>query len=424
MKAEEFVVRRLESIEEFRVAEEAQRVIWGIHDDTEVVPLHALVTAQKNGGLVLGAFDGDKMVGYLFGFLGRTPEGKDKHCSHMMGVFSKHRGQGIGEALKRRQQEFVLDQGLDLITWTYDPLESRNAYLNIRKLGAVCRTYLRNVYGEMQDSLNVGLPTDRFEAEWWIRSPRVESRCSKKAPSPPATLDDLLSQGAAVVNEVERDSAGLPTTLSWAPHRGSTVLVEIPPNFQEVKQANIKLARDWRLLTRALFEEYFENAYVVVDFVSEVEGGRRRSFYVLEHQPDLSDGEGPARLTVDERAAIQAGMDLYNAGEYWECHEVLEEVWLEARPEDKLFLQGLIQASAAFHKYVVQKNAVGAVKLLNRALNKLTRYSDDYMGLDMGLFKRGLSTCWRQVIDLGQRHIEEFDAALVPALRWVEGRDA
>lgn len=424
MKAENILIRRLESIEDFRLAEEAQRIIWGVQDDTEVVPLHALLTAQKNGGLVLGAFDGDRMVGYLFGFLGRTPEGKEKHCSHMMGVFPKYREQGIGEALKRRQREFVLNQGLDLITWTYDPLESRNAYLNIRKLGVICRTYLRNVYGEMQDSLNVGLPTDRLEVEWWIRSPRVEARFSMKAPSPPTTLDDLLSQGAAVVNEVEMDNAGLPTTLSWAPHRSPIVLVEIPAKIQEVKQANIKLARDWRLLTRALFEEYFDQGYVVVDFVSEVKDNQRRSFYVLEHEPALEDGQRPARLKAEERAAIQAGMDLYNAGQYWECHEALEEVWLEARPEDRLFLQGLIQAAAAFHKYLVQENAVGAIKLLTRALNKLTRYSDDYMGLDMGSFKYGLNNCWREIIDLGQRHIDEFDAAMVPALQWIEKRDA
>lgn len=420
MAAKNVVIRELETVQDFRMAEDVQGKIWGIQDRTVVTPLHALITAQKHGGLVLGAFDGDKMVGYLFGFLGRTPAGKDKHCSHQMGVLPKYQGQGVGEAMKRRQREFALSQGLDLVTWTCDPLESPNAYLNVAKLGAICHQYIQNLYGELEDELNAGLPTDRFQVEWWIRSPRVETRFSEKTPSPPTTLDDLLEEGAAIVNQVELDDDGLPATLSWEPHRNATVLVEIPAHFQEVKRANNALARDWRLLTRALFEEYFEAGYVVVDFISEMQNGRRRSFYVLEYQPAFLDGEEPARLTAEDRAAIQAGMDLYNSGEYWECHEALEEVWLEARPEDKLFLQGLIQAAAAFHKYLVQENAVGGVKLLTRALNKLSRYSDDYMGLDMRSFKQGLSACWREIIDLGQRHIGEFDPGSVPELRWLD----
>lgn len=422
MKAEGIVIRPLETIEEFQMAEDAQRVIWEMQGDADVVPLHVLLTAQKNGGLVLGAFDGDKMVGYLFGFLGRTPEGKDKHCSHMMGVVPKYRALGIGEALKRRQREFVLSQGLDLVTWTYDPLESRNARLNITKLGGICRTYIRNLYGEIRDALNAGLPSDRFQVEWWVCSRRVTTRLAEETPRP--TLDEVLSQGAAIVNEVELDSAGLPATLSWAPHRDAMVLVEIPANFQQIKHADMKLARDWRLLTRALFEEYFDDGYVVTEFISEVRDGHRRSFYLLEHQPALEEGGRPGELRAEDRAAIQQGMDLYNSGQYWECHEALEAVWLEAPAEDKPFLQGLIQASAAFHKYLVQKNAVGAIKLLSRALDKLIRYSDDYMGLDMGPFKAGLNTCWREIVDLGQRHIEEFDASLVPTLRWIDTSSA
>jgi predicted GNAT superfamily acetyltransferase len=424
VKAEDIVIRPLETIEDFQKAEDVQRAAWGMLDDTEVTPLHVLLTAQKNGGMVLGAFDGDKMVGFLFGFLGRTPGGKEKLCSHMMGVVPKYRERGVAEALKRQQREIALDQGIALVTWTYDPLESRNAYLNIAKLGAICRTYIRNLYGELQDSLNAGLATDRFEAEWWVRSPAVTSRLSEKAPSPLVTLEDMLKRGAAIVNEVDWDSAGLPATISWAPHREPFVLVEIPADFQEIKQTNIKLARDWRLLTGALFEEYFEAGYVVVDFVSEVNDGRRRSFYVLEHEPALGDVRLPVQLSAEDRAVIQAAMDLYNAGQYWECHEALEAVWLEASAEDKLFLQGLIQSAAAFHKYLAQKNAVGAIKLLTRALNKLTSYSDDYMGLDMGPFKSELSNCWREIINLGQRHIDEFDMTLVPDLRWLEKRDA
>lgn len=418
MEPEDISIRRLESTEDYLQAEDVQRQAWGMIGDTSLAPNHLLITAQRHGGLVLGAFDGEEMVGYLFGFLGWTEEGEDKHCSHMVGVVPAYQSQGVAEALKLRQRDFVLSQGLDLITWTYDPLESRNAYLNVHKLGVICRIYLPNLYGEIKDSLNVGLPNDRFEVEWWIRSPRVAARASQ--PAPARTLDDMLDEGAAVVNQVELDGDGLPATISWEPHRRPVVLVEVPAQFQDIKQSNSKLARDWRLLTRALFEEYFEADYVAVDFLSEVIEGRRRSFYVLEHQPAFLDGDEPVVLTAEDREAIQAGMDLYNAGQYWECHEALEDVWLDARPADKVFLQGLIQASAAFHKYLVQKNAVGAIKLLTRSLNKLTGYGDDYLGLDMGPFKQGLSNCWREIIDLGQRHIGEFDEGVVPEMRWLD----
>lgn len=420
MGTSDVVIRRLETVEEFRLAEEVQREIWGMQDATEVVPSHLLLTAQKNGGLVLGAFDGDRMVGYLFGFLGRTEEGKPKHCSHQMGVLAPYRGQGIGEALKARQRKFVMQQGLDLVTWTYDPLESVNAHLNIAKLGAICRTYLRNVYGELQDELNVGLPTDRFQVEWWVHSPRVASRFSGKVPSPSRELDEVLAGGGRVVNEVHFDATGLPEPVAWEPVQAPVVLVEIPANVQQIKAQNMNLARDWRFLTRAIFETYFDDGYTVVDFITRVEDGRRRSFYALEPGVDPGQGAHSRHVGVQARAQIQAGIELYNAGKYWESHELLEEIWLEAPPEARPFLQGLIQATAAFHKYLVQKNAVGAIKLLTRSLNKLTRYSDDYMGLDMGSFKVGLNQCWRRIIRLGQRHIDEFDPALVPTLGWLE----
>ncbi|MGD9316090.1 MAG: GNAT family N-acetyltransferase, partial [Anaerolineae bacterium] len=128
------LIRPLESIAEFHACEALQRRVWVLPDDLEVVPLHLLLTAQRNGGLVLGAFDGGELVGFLFGFPAYDQDGRPKHCSHMMGVDPDCQGAGIGYQLKLAQREFALAQGLDLVTWTYDPLESRNAYLNIHKL--------------------------------------------------------------------------------------------------------------------------------------------------------------------------------------------------------------------------------------------------------------------------------------------------
>jgi chorismate synthase len=136
----DIVIRSLETVAEYHACESLQHQVWAMPDDLEVVPLHILMPVQSHGGLLLGAFDGDALVGFVFGYLGMTQEGALKHCSHMMGVAPVYQSAGIGYQLKRAQREHALAQGHDLVTWTYDPLQSRNAYLNIRKLGAVCRT--------------------------------------------------------------------------------------------------------------------------------------------------------------------------------------------------------------------------------------------------------------------------------------------
>ncbi len=126
-----------------------------------------------------GAWAGERLAGFVFGFLGfheAETARRLKHCSHMLGVHPDFRSAGVGYALKTYQREHVLRQGLDLITWTYDPLLARNAQLNIAKLGAVCTTYLPNLYGAMRDGLNAGLPSDRFQVDWWIATPRVADR--------------------------------------------------------------------------------------------------------------------------------------------------------------------------------------------------------------------------------------------------------
>ncbi len=179
----EYIIRLLESPEEMSSVEELQRIVWP-GNETEVVPTHVLITATHNGGVVLGAFIEDEMVGFVFGFPGleTLPDGPHpKHCSHMMGVHPDWRNAGLGFALKRAQWQMVRRQGLAHITWTYDPLLSTNAYLNIAKLGAVCNAYRQSEYGTMRDGLNAGLPSDRFQVDWWLNTRRVEHRLGKRA---------------------------------------------------------------------------------------------------------------------------------------------------------------------------------------------------------------------------------------------------
>jgi predicted GNAT superfamily acetyltransferase len=278
-------IRLLETPEDMTAVEALQRAVWP-GSETEVVPAHMLITAIHNGGLVLGAFDDDKLVGFVFGFPGleSLPDGpRAKHCSHMLGVLPSARDSGLGFALKRAQWQMVRHQGLDHITWTYDPLLSRNARLNVAKLGAVCNTYRRSEYGDMQDELNAGLASDRFQVDWWIRTRRVERRLSKR---PRGTLDLSQFQEAdtqLMFLPVSRADGLLAPPEHFSPPDGRLALAEIPADFMALKAADIALARDWRFFSRELFETAFKAGYLVTDFVFDRASGR--SLYVL------ADGE-------------------------------------------------------------------------------------------------------------------------------------
>lgn len=259
---------------EFHACEALQRRVWAMPDDLEVVPLHLLVTVQRNGGLLLGAFDGKELVGFVFGFPAYGRVGKPKHCSHMMGVAPEYQGTGIGYQLKLAQREFALAQGLDLVTWTYDPLESRNAQLNILKLGGVCRFYIRDYYGPLADGLNAGLPTDRFQVDWWIASERVNRRLAGRFGTP-------ASATSCPVNAPVRTSEGFLTPGQLSLDADAHLLrVEIPADYQAIKSGDPELALEWRLAMRQVFEAYFAAGYTVVDFGHKAEGDPR-SFYIL-----------------------------------------------------------------------------------------------------------------------------------------------
>jgi predicted GNAT superfamily acetyltransferase len=283
----DYIIRNLTKPEDMIDVEELQRLVWpGV--ETDVVPVHILVPMVDHGGLVIGAFDVDdpsKIIGFVFGFPGhaQTPAGPIPiHCSQMAGVHPEYRNMGLGYALKRAQWQMVRQQGLGRITWTYDPLQSRNANLNLSKLGVVCNTYVRNYYGEMRDGLNIGLPSDRFKVDWWVNSRRVEQRLNRT----PRTRLDLahhLAAGATIVNPTELDEDGWPrptSSLSLEEHNAPLLLVEIPPDFLALKAASSDLALSWKLHSREIFESMFARGYLVTDFIF-MPGTLPRSFYVL-----------------------------------------------------------------------------------------------------------------------------------------------
>ncbi|MCB8920784.1 MAG: hypothetical protein H6662_04295 [Ardenticatenaceae bacterium] len=269
-------IRPLQTHDEMRQAEEVQRLAWGI-DDLEITSVHMLHALQHAGAALLGAFDGERLMGFCLGVLGADTAVPLKMYSAMTGVLPAYQSQNVGYRLKLAQREFALKMGVRLVTWTYDPLESRNAYFNIGKLGAVCRTYHLHFHGDL-GGINAGLPTDRFEVAWHLADGHVEQRLQEGVR--PFSLPPLLQSGARLVNETTFNDVGLPVPPSdTAVSDDAEILVEIPADIQAIKQQDFALAQQWRLHTRTLFTQFFAAGYVVTDFFSTP--SPLRSFYVL-----------------------------------------------------------------------------------------------------------------------------------------------
>ncbi len=288
-----FVIRQVSSIEDAVQIEKVQKLAWGM-PDIEVIPSRFMHALEHNGALLLGAYDGDRVVGFAFGLIGLSTtisESVSKKAgpyhlySAITGVIPDYQVSGVGYQLKMAQRDLALKIGIRLITWTYDPLESRNGYFNVNKLGIVCGRYTRNFHGKM-GGINAGLATDRFYVEWWLDSSRVEALAAGQ----PMTFakETLLSEGTVIVNEAIRHENNLPLPASEIVRSvGSKLLAEIPADFQRIKRHDMQLAIKWRYHTRQLFEHYFENGYQVTGFVRYVEDEIfSRSYYLLEKKRD------------------------------------------------------------------------------------------------------------------------------------------
>ncbi|MCP2034597.1 putative GNAT superfamily acetyltransferase [Planomicrobium sp. HSC-17F08] len=245
----DITLRKLESNADMRLIQQLERDVW----DMSPVPTHQTFTASKNGGILVGAFDGEALVGYCYGFAG-FKDGKTYLCSHMMGILPAYQSMGIGKRLKLEQRSIAKQMGYDLITWTFDPLESRNAHLNTSKLFGISRTYIEDCYGEMDDGLNRGLPTDRLQIEWWITSGRVER----------SWTPDI----AKYVNPfaISRSPSGFPVLQlpkNDLPQGAEGYEVPVPQDFQTIKKQEPGLALDWRMKIRSVFQYLFEAGFAV-----------------------------------------------------------------------------------------------------------------------------------------------------------------
>lgn len=251
--AERFLIRECTTFEDFEQCMEMQRRVWQF-SDLDITPFRSFIVTRKSGGFAYGAFDeAGRMLGFSLALPAIDNWLEPYYYSQMLAVVPGYRDAGIGVRLKLAQREHALRTGIDLITWTFDPLQSRNAYLNIVKLGCVIRQYLVNYYGQVSSSvLHRGLDTDRLFPQWWVKSERV-------------------SNALAGGRENGRPAA----------------VVEIPRDIDELKARDIEAAREWQFRVRRSFEQYFSEGLYVSGFEAGLEGGNSRYlFYQDEHQEE------------------------------------------------------------------------------------------------------------------------------------------
>lgn len=230
-------IRGLRGLDELNEAVRLQKEIWGFAD-IELLPLRLFVVAQKVGGQTLGAFDGERMVGFLLAIPG-LKQGTMYLHSHMMGVLPEYRNLRIGRRLKLAQREEALSRGIRLIEWTFDPLELKNAFFNIERLGAIVRRYVRNQYGTTSSPLHGGLPTDRCVAEWHLDSPRV----------------------TAIAEGREPERGAVPEKIA------------IPADIADIRSADPERAKAIQAEASDRFEDYFRQGLAVVGFENQPGAG-------------------------------------------------------------------------------------------------------------------------------------------------------
>ena len=270
-------IRRLASPEEYRAAEEVQRAAWGFVADGPVpTPIERAI--NDNGGLALGAFDGERMVGMSLGFLGRDGTSL-YHYSHLTGVRPEYQNRQVGWRLKCRQREEALREGLSEIRWTFDPIQAKNAHFNVRRLGGVPDRYYPRYYGVMSDALNTGLETDRLRLRWELTSPRVVRRIEGAAPAP----DDAPSSWESTVPLVESvlGPFGVRRPVAVGTPRAERVNLEVPVDLAGVRARDPDGASKWRETVRGAFVSAFDAGYRVDDFEIVPIAAERRAFYLL-----------------------------------------------------------------------------------------------------------------------------------------------
>jgi len=240
------IVRALHTPAEMDEAVALQKRIWGF-EDVDLLPARLFIVATKIGGQAFGAYDGARMVGYCLAIPGLKPTGRYYLHSHMLGVLAEYRDKGAGKSLKLAQRDDALARGVELMEWTFDPLQIKNAFFNMERLGCVVRRFVRNQYGITSSRFDQGMPTDRCTAEWWLKHPRVTATLAGTPPPRPA---------------IERR-------------------IEVPLAFPEWRRSDPKRARETQASISDAFDESFAEGLAVVG----VERGDEAGTYLLGRWP-------------------------------------------------------------------------------------------------------------------------------------------
>jgi len=258
-------IRPITSQEELLKVVAVERAAWGFEDHLESTPPHIMQATNKTGGFVLGAFEEEQLLGFCYTIAAFDQDLKAYHHMHSLGVIPEARSLHPGHAILLAHQQASLQMGIDKITWTFDPLEARNANLYMRKIGAVVETpYIANMYGNVLGGINAGIAADRLIATWYLKEATQFQNAS-------VTLEEL--QATYSIFHYSDDKQTIPTT---------SFLVEIPVNFQGIKLADMQRAKQIRLRVRAVMTECLSKQRKLIKFFSVWEGENRRNFYLVE----------------------------------------------------------------------------------------------------------------------------------------------
>lgn len=302
MTESEIVIRDIEDAPEMRAVEEMQREVWGM-SERDMVSVFMLKATCAAGGMLAGAFDGERLAGFVYGFIGLEGARPFMH-SDMLAVLPEYRGRGLGRLLKLAQRERAIARGLSKVTWTFDPLQARNAYLNFARLGVIATRYCENFYGERSSSFLHATGTDRLWVSWPVASERVRLRVEgAKGASELASVENArplvrvgsgfepLREDLKMIREKLENAKEMTEARKGEAETSEreSVTIEIPGDIARIEREDLSLAREWRRATRDAFTAALDAGYIVEEFTRRGDGERRKGVYVLTHGERLED---------------------------------------------------------------------------------------------------------------------------------------